>query len=354
METTDRLSSQSIDTLRTAVADLETVNPWVGLGRFVSVAGVTLSLIALAWSADSPIGFVSYTAIAAIPYAFCLICTHDAVHHTLTGWPWVDELIARLVAYPMLWPHGIYSQLHRLHHGWNGIDLRDPERVQWTIAEYQHAHPWLQWYVRHQWPIDLLGSGGMGLIGKTVINSFRLQPQLPILRRMLLLDGLGIFGIQLICVLAAVRVDRIGDYILFWLVLERIMGVIIQARDHLEHYGLWGQVSGHQLTQLYASRNLTTHRLVGWLMGGLNYHAVHHAFPRIPFNQLPVAYERVQTILAQQHLPPLNTGRGYVQETLHLGTHPLLIGDPNVNNASGRYHILACEEIWVPVVSLEL
>jgi fatty acid desaturase len=341
METNHRLSPQLIDTLRTAVADLATVNPAVGLWRLASLGGVTLGLITLAWSANSPIWFFSYTAIAAISYAFCLICTHDAVHHTLTGWAWFDELMPRLIAYPMMWPHGVYSQLHRLHHGWNGINLQDPERVQWTIAEYQQASPGRQWYVRHQWPIDLLGSGGFGMIAKTLIHGLRWQSQVSLLRRMLWLDGLGILGTQLLCVAIAAQYNRVGDYILFWLVLERIMGVIIQARDHLEHYGLWGQANEHQLTQLYASRNLTTPKLVSWLMGGLNYHAVHHAFPHLPFNQLPIAAERIQAILRQQHLPPLSTGVGYVQETLRLSTHPLLIGLPNPDDATGRHHMLA-------------
>ncbi len=48
-------------------------------------------------------------------------------------------------------------------------DLRqvDPERVQWTDAEYQRANPFLRWYVRHQWGVDVFGLGGIGLIVKT-------------------------------------------------------------------------------------------------------------------------------------------------------------------------------------------
>ena len=127
----------------------------------------------------------------------------------------------------MLWPHGIYNQLHRLHHGWNGINLRDPERVQWTIDEYTQASPELQWYVRHQWWVDLFVCGGVGMIVKTVIHGFQFQPQLPALRGVLLRDGLGILGVQIFCISIAVRADRLVDYVLFWFVLERAMGVMV-------------------------------------------------------------------------------------------------------------------------------
>ena len=87
--------------------------------------------------------------------------------------------------------------------------------------------------------------------------------------------------------------QQLWCYLLFWLILERTIGIVLQTRDHLEHYALWGNFKNHQLTQPYASRNLQTSFPVGWLMGGLNYHAVHHAFPEIPFNELPTAFERI-------------------------------------------------------------
>ena len=109
--------------------------------------------------------------------------------------------------------------------------------------------------------------------------------------------------------------------------LERIVGTVVQARDHLEHYGLWGKAKGHQLTQLYSCRNLRTNRAIGWLMGGLNYHAVHHAFPGIPFNRLPEGHERIQGVLGKHGLPLMGVDGGYFEESLRMGRRPLLIGE---------------------------
>ncbi|HEY9762177.1 MAG TPA: fatty acid desaturase [Trichocoleus sp.] len=319
--------------LRIAVADLEQVNPWVGLWRFASVGILFLITVVLAWSTSNLILFIGLSAIASMIYAFWLICTHDMLHHTLTGWKWFDEGMARLISYPMLWPYGTYAQLHRLHHAWNGIDLRDPERVQWTQAEYEQANSWQQWYVRHQWSINILGLGGFGLIAKTVYNGLRFRHQVPALYQTLLTDGLGIFVAQASLITLAIQHNQLTHYLLFCLILERVIGAITQLRDHIEHYALWNTHKGHQLTQLYACRNLNTPAFVSWLMCGLDDHSMHHAFPNIPFNHLAEAFHRTQAVLEQHQLPVIPRGDGYIRETLRLSTQPQLIemsvGDPS-------------------------
>jgi fatty acid desaturase len=335
-----QLSNDVIRDLRSTVADLETVNPWIGLWRFCSLGLLVLGFVILAWTSHRPILFFGYTAIAGVFYAFWFICSHDAVHRTLTGWTWFDDVLPRLVGYPMLWVPSAYAYLHRLHHGWNGINLQDPERVQWTVAEYEQASPLTQWYVRHQWVIDLLIFGGFGMIAKTILKAVRLGHEIPVLHRLLLLDAVGIFVAQTICVLIAASYHRLWDYVLFWLVLERIIGIIVQARDHLEHYGLWGKASRYQFTQLYACRNLKTNALVTWLMGGLSYHSVHHAFPQIPFNRLSEAFDRVQAVLEHHGLPTMTVGAGYVSETLELSFEPSLIGDAGDGEITGRFQMV--------------
>jgi fatty acid desaturase len=330
--TSDNLTKE----LQIAIADLRQVNPLVGLGRFGTIGAIFFSLMTLAWSVTELYQFAIITAVAGIFYAFWMISSHDMVHQTLTGWQWFETVCARLITWPMLWPYGTYAILHHFHHAYNGIDLRDPERVQWTVEEYQMAHPWQRWYVRHQWPVDIFGGGGIGLIVKTWMSAWQLRTILRQLRSQCWIDLTGMLVIQggLLAFFSAR--GEVGRYLLCWLILERTAGVVVQTRDHLEHYGLWGQAEGYQLTQLYAGRNLTTYPWFGWLMGGLNYHAVHHAFPDIPFNQLPTAFQRIQNVLQQHGLPPMLQGEGYGQEACQLGQHPAVIGAINTLDLTGR------------------
>ncbi|HEY9605127.1 MAG TPA: fatty acid desaturase [Allocoleopsis sp.] len=326
--------------LEQVTADLHPVHPWVGLLRFSVLGSIFLSLVALAWLTSNQLLFWTATALAGLFYAFWLICTHDMAHQTLTGWTWFDTVMPRLMSWPMLWPYGIYAELHRLHHGWNGIDLRDPERVQWTEQEYQQASPFLQWYVRHQWVCDIFLLGGIGLIAKTFAKAVRFQKLVPRLRVQLLLDITGMLLVHGVLLTFAIAQGKLLHYLLFWLILERVIGVVMQIRDHLEHYALWGKFTGHQLTQLYACRNLQTSFLVGWFMGGLNYHAVHHAFPGIPFNQLPEAFQRIQGVLQQHNLPLMQLDEGYLKSTYWLSRHPSLIGAVNPSEATGRHRMI--------------
>jgi fatty acid desaturase len=138
----------------------------------------------------------------------------------------------------------------------------------------------------------------------------------------------------------SVAQGAVSRYLLCWLILERSAGIVVQARDHLEHYGRWGKTDGYQLTQLYAGRNLKTYAWIGWLMGGLDYHAVHHALPDIPFYNLPVAFDRIQQLLAQQGLPLMPQGAGYLSETWQLGQQPTVIGAVNPQDVTGRCYLV--------------
>ncbi|MEM1252329.1 MAG: fatty acid desaturase [Cyanobacteria bacterium P01_H01_bin.21] len=305
-------STVSNQVLQETVADLQSVRFWPGFWRFSMLGTLVLSCITLAWTTEAEIGFWAWTVVAGMFYAFWLICTHDAIHHTLLGWPIIEETLARIISWPMLWPVGVYSELHRLHHGWNGLDLRDPERIQWTEKEYQEASPLVRWYMRHQWLLDVFILGGLGIVVKTLIGGRRFQELLPRLRFQLLADLLGM-GIVQVCLITVVVLSQasVWRYLLFWLCLERVIGVIAQTRAHLEHYGLWRNVGGHQLTQLYSSRNLQAGHWFSWLIGGLNYHAVHHAFPGIQFDRLPEAYGRIETVLDEHGMPALEMADGY-------------------------------------------
>jgi hypothetical protein len=49
------------DDLRAIAAGLVTVNPWVGLWRFVLIGVLFFSLVILSWSAPNLLLFASYT-----------------------------------------------------------------------------------------------------------------------------------------------------------------------------------------------------------------------------------------------------------------------------------------------------
>jgi fatty acid desaturase len=314
--------------LREAVRDCAVVSPWRGVAQVAVVSALCLGCVAIAWRFPIGWAFVGWSAIAAIFYTFWLTPTHEAIHHTLTGWVWFDEAISRVIAWPILWASGTYSELHKLHHSWNGRNLEDPERTEWTQAEYDRANPLMRWYVRHQWAIDVFGGGAISLVLKTfragIYHGWFAAKTRSRLRWQLAGDVTGMVMIHTTILLWVISQGRLGQYALFWLIVERVVGVIMQCREHVEHYGLWNAAPDHCssqiVTQLYTTRNLQTTPLVNWLMAGLPYHAVHHAFPEIPSNRLPIALERINAVLRDHGQAPLIRDPGYWKTSARLAT----------------------------------
>ncbi len=60
-------------------------------------------------------------------------------------------------------------------------------------------------------------------------------------------------------------------------------------------------------------------------MGGLPYHSVHHAFPNIPFNQLPEAFDKIQLVLKKHHYPEIKKDNGYLRTAWRLSRQPSVI-----------------------------
>lgn len=299
--------------LRAAVRDLvqAPVAPWWGALRLLLFGTGLIGGSWLFWTLSQPLLAVLALLLAGVAYALLLITTHDAVHGTLLGWPRLEFALACLISWPMAWPFATYACLHRLHHRWNGRDPRDPERVQPLAAELAGPGLW-RWHHRHPlWGRALL-LGGIGLIGETVWRGWRLRAVDARLRRRLLLDLAGALTLHAAMLTVALLVGRPLRYLLFWLVLERIIGAIVQTRGLIEHHGLWCPSSGHLLTQLRSSQSV---RSPGWLnlcMGGLPHHAAHHAFPAIPFQRLPEASRRINAVLLRHQLEPLPQLASYV------------------------------------------
>lgn len=275
---------------------------------------LVLVLVGGAWLYwRSPLSGWSLAALlpAAVAYALLLIATHEMVHGTCLGLPRLEALLACLLSWPMAWPWATYQRLHRLHHRWTGCDPRDPERTELLPAERRRAGPLRRWIHRHLLVWRLLVLGGVGLIADTALKGRQLTGVDPGLIRARRVDAAGVLVVQALLIGVAIRYDVVGRYLLFWLVLERLIGAIVQFRGLVEHHGLWRRSACHLLTQLQVSRDVRCGAWFNALMGGLPNHCAHHAFPWIPSLRLPLARQRIDAVLRRHGAAPLPTLNGY-------------------------------------------
>lgn len=297
--------------LREAVADLGSVNRPLTLLRIGGLAALLLATVWLSWRAKEPLPMLAAALLAGVAYALLLIGTHEAVHGTLLGMPRVEFALSCLISWPMAWPFATYASLHLLHHRWNGRDPRDPERTEPLPTERREAGPLRRWQQHHPLLARALVLGGLGLIASTYGHGVRLRGEDRRLAGRLAIDATGSLLMQAALLSLAISQGVLGRYLLFWLVLERAIGAIVQSRGVIEHQGLWRSGENHLLTQLYATRTVGTTAWLNLLMGGLPHHAAHHAFPAIPFQQLPLATQRIEARLNEAGRPALPRAGSY-------------------------------------------
>lgn len=297
--------------LSRAVAGLERIDAGPNRLRLLGLLSLLLLGSLGYWTLPHAGLAIAAALLAGLAYALLLISTHEMVHGTCLGQPRLEFALGCLLSWPMAWPFASYASLHQLHHRWNGSDRRDPERVQPLLSEWRRAGRLQRWCLRHPLPVRALLLGGIGLILETLRQGWRLRDQDPRLNQRLCLDLVAITGLHGGLLALACAQGLLLRHALFWLLLERVIGAIVQCRGLIEHHGLWRARGSHLLTQLYGSRSVRSSPLVNALMGGLPHHAAHHAFPMLPTAQLPLATRRIEAVLARHDLPPLPMAGSY-------------------------------------------
>lgn len=276
------------------------------------VRGFFKALLALAgivgigvatFSVESPVAFVVFSIILGFWWASSLILTHDALHYTLTGNKYFDSWFPRLISYPFLWPHGLYSDLHKLHHRMLGCDSRDPENPNYSEQEYKKSSKAKRFYIRNQWFIDLFVMGGFGFIAKHYYLGWKLRGAYPYLKKTMWQDGFATVSVHSMTYLIAIQYGIVGRWVICFLIMERIVGAVHQFRSHVEHFGLSLSANNNFESQIINSRNIETNGLGALYFNHLNYHSIHHAFPSIPFFNIPEAHKRLMKLAQESHLP---------------------------------------------------
>jgi len=283
-----------------AVADLHGPPSWAeqlaAAGRLLGLSLLLAAGVAGYWLLPVGLAGLLVLLLAGVAYALLLIATHKMVHGTFLGWRSLEQGLGCLLSWPMAWPYATYARLHRLHHRWNGVDARDPERT--------HHQP-------HPFASRCLLQGGVGLILETAAQGWRLRAVDPRLDGARRLDGAGVILLHSLLLSLAIDQGVLWRYLLFWIVLERVIGAIVQYRGLVEHHGLWHQADSRpgeaplpqRLRQLATSRDVAGGPWLNALMGGLPHHSTHHAFPALASARLPEATERLHAVLRREGWP---------------------------------------------------
>jgi len=224
---------------------------------------------------------------------FLFTLSHECTHKTPFRSGWINEAVGHLVSVPIALPFIWFRYFHLAHHKWTNHPENDPE-----LGGKPRPGNWPSLLIYLSgWPYW----SGMGVVlFRNAMGRFD-APYLPKRQhRAIRIEArvlLTLYG------LAALSLFLSPLLIWLWLVPALIGQPFLRLYLLAEH-GLCPPVAN----MLENSRTTFTNRIVRFLAWNMPYHAEHHAFPNVPFHQLPAFHDWTRT-----HLQ--STSNGYARFT---------------------------------------
>ena len=225
---------------------------------------------------------------------------HECGHQTAFVSPVMNELGVWLGALAMGQAPTFFREFHWEHH--RSTQNRDTDPEISALPDFLDGWP--------PNPITYLGlaTGQYLLIGKLGFTLLcALTPQalwtglFPFIResrrrRLAWESRLAVVLISGFVSLGLLRVPGFACALVAWPIAHLFLGPYLMA----EHTGL-----AHQGTQFDRTRSVRSNAVVRWIMWNMPYHSEHHAYPGVPFHELPSLHKQVSNKI-------VNTEVGYL------------------------------------------
>lgn len=277
------------------------------LGVF-ALAYVALVFLADSWWQGLLLGLVLGIAMAAIGFNIM----HDGGHQAYSERRWVNRLMALALdlvggsSYIWQWKHA------RFHHTWVNVAGHDSDidlGVLGRLSPQQPRRPWHRWQHLYLWPLY-----GVTAIRWHLYGDFRDMATGTIGERPFDRpkgwDLAGFVGGKLVFFTLAFGLPlffhSLGTVLLFYALVSAVAGVLLALVFQMAHVVEEAafplpDASGRQMETPWAIHQLQTtvdfargNRVLGWLIGGLNFQVEHHLFPRISHVHYPLVARVVE------------------------------------------------------------
>lgn len=272
-----------------------------------------LTYVALVFLADTGwqgllLGLVLGIAVAAIGFNIM----HDGGHQAYSERRWVNRLMALALdlvggsSYIWQWKHA------RFHHTWVNVTGHDSDidlGVLGRLSPQQPRRPWHRWQHLYLWPLygvtairwHLYGDFRdmvTGTVGERPFDRPKGWDLAGFVSGKLVFFTLA-FGLPLFF-------HSLGTVLLFYALVSAVAGVLLALVFQMAHVVEEAafplpDASGSRMETPWAIHQLQTtvdfargNRVLGWLIGGLNFQVEHHLFPRISHVHYPLVARVVE------------------------------------------------------------
>ncbi|WP_422050241.1 fatty acid desaturase [Shimia sp.] len=209
-------------------------------------------------------------------WVFLFTLSHECTHDTPFATRWINRAVGHACALPLILPFTWFRAFHMAHHKFTNDPERDPELAGGPRPDTWRSYLlYLSGLSYWQAAVKTLLQNAFGTLG---------APYLPARKHAAMRSEARI----LLTLYALIAASLLVSPLLFWVwILPSLIGQPFLRAYLLAEHGRCPPVAN----MLENSRTTFTNRLVRFLAWNMPYHAEHHAFPNVPFHQLPALHE---------------------------------------------------------------
>ncbi len=227
-----------------------------------------------------------FTVVLGILLTFLFAPLHESIHKTAFKTSWMNAVTASICGFILLLPPSYFRAFHMAHHRHTQIPGKDPE-LDTRKPQSLSGYIWLLSGLTY-WKEQIMFF--LGYVFADPQDNFVSKTKLRGVRR-----EAGIYLLVYVS-LFAISMKTGSDHLLFLWIIPVIVGQPFLRAYLLTEHALCPMVP----EMLKNTRTTLTNPIFGWLCWNMNYHVEHHAYPAIPFYQLPEIHKFIRTEI--QHL----------------------------------------------------
>ena len=276
----DSMTDSELDVMERKIAGrYMNIVPWGAVAWGIGNLLVWLSLWPLVFMGYLPLwlGFI----IATLNVALSYLPSHEAQHNIIAGkgkpLRWLNELVGHLSTIPLVYPYRMLRYTHYEHHSHCNDPQLDPDFN--VHAESTAAFLWKSLLNRqpesgrsNAYPDTLKRTGNGHMI----------------------LDGVIYQGVYLLILFTCAWTGHAIEAALLWWLPKHI------AITYIEYYLSWAPHHPAKEQGRYRDTRAFKSYFGNVLSMGMQYHIIHHLYPRIPLSLTPAAYRELKPILERK------------------------------------------------------
>ena len=276
----DHLTTEQLDVLEREIAKkyMHQV-PWGAVVWGIGNCLIFIALFPLVLLEILPI-WLAFP-IATLNCALAYLPSHEAQHNIIAGkgrpLRWLNELVGHVSTIPVVNPYRVLRATHMEHHAHCNDESLDPD---YNVHARSNADFFLK-FLKNRQPAGVRDEDYRACLERLGKSE-------------LMLDATLFQGAYLLVLFSMAWSGHAIEAALLWWLPKMI------AETHLLYYLSWApHFPGHERGRYRDTRAFRS-RLGNIFSAGMQYHIVHHLYPRIPLSLTPAAYRELRPLLAKR------------------------------------------------------